>query len=58
MKIIEKKVDNVSFITLDNEMGLVLVLSSFAASIFDIEFIDKRNKLESVILTPSSLNDF
>ena len=58
MKVIEKKVDSVSFITIDNENGLILVLSSFAASIFDIELIDKRNNYESIVLTPSSLNDF
>lgn len=58
MKYNINKVDNVSFITIDNEKGMNIVLSSFGASIFDLELIDKRNNKESIVITPSDLNDF
>ena len=58
MKVTLNKIDDVSFITLDNQVGLVLVLSSFAASIYDLKVIDKKNNLESIILTPSKLETF
>ena len=58
MKYNIKKIEDVSFITIDNENGMNVVLSTFGASIFDLELIDKRNNKESIVLTPSSLNDF
>lgn len=58
MKYNIKKVEDVSFISIDNENGMTVVLSSFGASIFDLELIDKRNNKESIVLTPSSLDDF
>ena len=58
MKIVERKIENVSFISLDNEKGMFVVLSTLGASIYQLEIADKHNHMESVILTPSSINDF
>ena len=58
MKITERKIENVSFITLNNEHGMNIILSTLGASIYQLEIADKHNHMESVILTPSSLNDF
>lgn len=58
MKIKENKIENVTFININNENGMVITLSSLGASIYQLETIDKHNRLESVILTPTNLNDF
>lgn len=58
MEILERKIENIKFITLDNKKGLRITLSSFGASIYQLEVIDKHNRLESVVLTPTNLNDF
>lgn len=58
MKIFQKKIDDVTFITIDNERGLEVTLCSFGASIYDLKTIDKNNKLESVVLYPFNLDDF
>lgn len=58
MKTLIKKIDDVTFITLDNELGLTLVLCTLGASIYDIELIDNHNHKESIVLTPSNLTTF
>jgi len=58
MKIFQKLVDDVTFITVDNENGLEVTLCSFGASIYDLKTIDKNKKMESVVLYPTNLNDF
>ena len=52
------KKDEVTFISLDNECGMNIVLSTFGASIYDLKTIDINNKMESVLITPTNLNDF
>lgn len=58
MIITKRKIEEVSFIVLDNENGLRITLCSNGASIYQLEVIDKYNKMESVVLTPTNLNDF
>lgn len=58
MIINENKKNDVTFISLDNNNGMRLTLSTFGASIYQLETKDKDNKMESVILTPQDLNDF
>lgn len=58
MKIVERKIENVSFISLDNEKGMFVVLSTLGASIYQLEVADKEGRMESVVLTPTNLNDF
>lgn len=45
-------------ITLNNELGLELQVSTIGASIFDLKVIDKDNNLESIIIRPKSFEDF
>lgn len=54
---VEQK-EEVSFISLTNKSKMSVVLSTFGASFYDLIIPDKENNLESVILTPSRLNDF
>ena len=58
MNISEKVIDKKTFITIENNKGMAIVLCSFGASIFQLEVIDKNNNKEAVILTPTHLNDF
>ena len=58
MKIVERKIENVSFISLDNENGMFLTLSTNGAGIYQLEVVDANNKRESVVLTPQDLNDY
>lgn len=58
MKIIKNKVKDISFIKLDNENGMEVTLCSFGASIYDLKVIDNNQKLESIVLYPSNLDDF
>jgi len=58
MEVILKQHNNVNFITLMNEAGMVVTLCSLGASFYDIKVIDKEERLESVILTPSDLETF
>ena len=58
MKLDTIKKEEVSFITLDNELGMKIILSTFGASIYDLHTIDKNNNMESVLVTPNDLNDF
>ena len=58
MKINTKLIEDVAFITLVNSRGMEICLSSFGASFYDIKTLDKNNNLESIVLTPTSLEDF
>ncbi len=58
MLIQKKAMENVHFITLYNQKGMVLTLSTFGASIYQLDFINDSKVFESVILTPSKLSDF
>ena len=58
MKINIKKEQDVTFISVDNDNGMYVVLSTFGASIYDLKVVDKFNNLESVVLYPSDLDDF
>ena len=53
---IEKKND-VNFINIIKET-MEIVLCSFGASFYDIKTLDKNNNLESIVLTPSNLEEF
>ena len=50
--------DNVSFITLINNKKMEVVLSTFGASFYDLKTPSKNGEVESIILTPSNLDDF
>ncbi len=54
---VEQK-EEVSFIYLTNKNKMSVVLSTYGASFYDLIIPDKENNLESVILTPSNLDDF
>lgn len=58
MKIYRLNVNDVTFITINNENGMKVVLSTFGASIYDLKVVDKNNNLESIVLYPSDLNEF
>lgn len=58
MKIFLNKVENVAFITLNNEIGMEVTLSTLGASIYDLKVIDDNNLLESIVLYPNNLNEF
>lgn len=58
MKINIDKKENVTFITLENNKNMKVVLSTFGASFYDIRLPNKNNKVESIILTPKNLDDF
>ena len=58
MNIIKKEISDVSFITLNNGLGLEVTLSTFGASIYDLKTIDKNKNVESVVLYPTDLNEF
>ncbi len=58
MRINEKKVKNVTFLTLNNEQGMEVTLCTFGASIYNLKVIDRNHKMESIVLTPSYLEDF
>ena len=58
MIINERKIGEINFIDINNENGMVIVLSSFGASIFQIETLDKYKRLEPILLTPVSLENF
>ena len=58
MIIKERKIDDVSFINIDNQLGLVVVLCSFGASLYQIETFDNNKHLEAILLTPNNLSDF
>ena len=53
-----KVIENVSFISLKNNSGLEVKLCTFGASFYDLKVLDKFGNIESVLLTPSDLNDF
>ena len=55
MIIKERKIDDVSFINIDNQLGLVVVLCSFGASLYQIETFDNNKHLEAILLTPNNL---
>ena len=58
MRVYIKKIKNVSFITVKNNSGMKIVLSTFGASFYDLIVPDKNNQLESVLLTPTKVDDF
>ena len=58
MKIEICRKDDVSFITLINSKNMTVVLSTFGASFYDLKLPNKDGVIESIILTPSSLDDF
>ena len=58
MKYSISKIENVSFITINNDDGMMVVLSSFGASIYDIEIKKKNQDYKSMVLTPKKLDDF
>ena len=58
MQILKNVKDGVTFITLDNQKGMVVTLCTVGAAIYDLKFIDKNQNLESIVLYPSELEDF
>ena len=58
MKIEIRRKEDVSFITLINSKNMTVVLSTFGASFYDLKLPNKDGVIESIILTPSSLEDF
>ena len=58
MKIDLKKIEDVSFITLINNRNMEVTLSTLGASFYNLKTPSRDGKVESIILTPSSLNDF
>lgn len=58
MEINFKSIKNVTFITLKNSKGMEVCLSTLGASFYDIKTLDKNNNLESIVLTPTNLEDF
>ena len=58
MRVYIKKIKDVSFITVKNNSGMKIVLSTFGASFYDLIVPDKNNQLESVVLTPTKIDDF
>lgn len=58
MRVYIKKIKDVSFITVKNNSGMKIVLSTFGASFYDLIVPDKNNQLESVVLTPTKVDDF
>lgn len=58
MKIKLNKIDNVTFIELTNNSQMEVTLSTFGASFYDLKTPSKHGEVESIILTPSSLEDF
>lgn len=58
MRIETNVIDGVSFINLENNSGMQVKLCTFGASFYDIKILDKVGNVESVLLTPSDLNDF
>lgn len=58
MKIFKENINDVTFININNEKGLNVILSTFGASIYDLKFIDKNNNLESIVLYPNDLKEF
>lgn len=58
MEISKKYIEDVCFITIKNNSGMEVVLSSFGASFYDIKTVDKNGMLESIVLTPNNLEDF
>lgn len=58
MKIYHMNVNEVSFITVENDCGMKLVLSTLGASIYDLKTIDKNNNLESIVLYPYNIKEF
>ena len=47
-----------SFIELNNELNTKVILSTLGASIYDIQTLDKNNKLESIVYTTKTEDDF
>ena len=58
MRVYIKKIKDVSFITVKNNSGMKIILSTFGASFYDLIVPDKNNHLESVLLTPTKVEDF
>lgn len=58
MKIFKVDVNEVSFITINNDKGMKVVLSTLGASIYDLKVVDKNDNLESIVLYPNDLKDF
>ena len=58
MKVFQLCASNVGFITIKNDVGMNVILSTLGASIYDLNVIDKNNKLESIVLYPEDLKDF
>ena len=58
MKIDLKKIEDVSFITLINNRNMEVTLSTLGASFYNLKTPSRDGKVESIILTPSSLNNF
>ena len=54
MKTSIKKIDNVSFISIDNLKGMSIVLSSFGASIYQLELTNKY-KVQSKFFSEKDL---
>lgn len=53
-----EKIKDIAFISLKNKTGMEITLCTFGASIYDLKLIDFKNELESIVLTPSYLEDF
>ena len=58
MEISKKIVNDTTLISLKNKCGMEVVLSTFGASFYDLQTLDKNGSLESIILTPTNYNDF
>ncbi len=48
----------ISFIEMRNKFKTIVTLSNFGASIYDIKTLDKNNKLESILYTTKTEDDF
>lgn len=53
-----KNKQNVSFITVNNNLGLEITLCTLGASIYDLKVKDKNDCLESIVVTPKDYNEF
>ena len=58
MRIYTKKVNDKTLITLKNKVNMKVILSTVGASFYDLQLPNKNNKVESIILTPTDINEF
>lgn len=58
MKINTYNKENVSFIEINNNSKMEVCLCTFGASFYELKTPNKEGKVESIILTPTNLEDF